>query len=685
MKHLASLLVALSLGCTLQAQDTCYGRLKNDTLTIGNSLIERKFLWNNGNIKTYSLTNKANGQTWLNGNPTPDFRVTKDLPEAQNGDITVEKVKETKIYPAYLKVEVAFKLDQLDIKRVYRIYDDSPVIACDTYLKGIVNSVFGGREVSAADRKNIEFSDDMKSKEVTAVLDQFQFQGQHWHARSVEFSDVTDWHNNLVFEKDIISYRKLGYRGNLLFAYNGEDDCGIFFLKEAPCSAVQLAYQGQDFFTDFGKFTVTGLGITEKDITPDHWTKTYGCVLGVYSEGELNRLQALRSYQKNIRTYRDDRDEMIMMNTWGDRSQDSKVNEAFCLKELERAAQLGVTHFQIDDGWQVGKSPNSAVARGSFKNIWDNKDYWKPDPEKYPRGLNPIVKRGKELGIEIGLWFNPSVQNDFADWQKDAQALVDLYRAYGIRIFKIDGLTIPTKEAETNLHRLFDKVLEETNEEVIFNLDATASRRGGYHSFNEYGNIFLENRYTDWQNYYPYWTLRNLWMLSKYVPAEKLQIEFLNKWRNADKYKGEVFAPANYSFEYLFATTLAGQPLVWLEGTNLPEEALTLKKQIEAYKKFQHDMHTGTILPVGDEPSGRSWTGFQSLKEGKGYLIVYRENHPEETAEIETWLPQGTKIKCTPLMGHGKAMTAVTGKKGRVEVSLPSVNDYVVYKYEITK
>ena len=96
------------------------------------------------------------------------------------------------------------------------------------------------------------------------------------------------------------------------------------------------------------------------------------------------------------------------------------------MKELERAARLGITHFQIDDGWQIGKSPNSAVARGSFKNIWDNKDYWKPDPQKYPRGLHPIVKRGKELGIEIGLWFNPSIQNDFADWQKDAQALISL-------------------------------------------------------------------------------------------------------------------------------------------------------------------------------------------------------------------------------------------------------------------
>lgn len=87
----------------------------------------------------------------------------------------------------------------------------------------------------------------------------------------------------------------------------------------------------------------------------------------VYGDGELQALTALRSYQKNIRRHFRNRDEMVMMNTWGDRSQDTKVNEAFCLQELERAAKLGITHFQIDDGWQVGKSPNSAVAKGSLR------------------------------------------------------------------------------------------------------------------------------------------------------------------------------------------------------------------------------------------------------------------------------------------------------------------------------
>ena len=681
------LLIVLALACTLSslyAQKTCYSELKGDTLVIGNECIERKFIWNGGNLVTYSLSDKVNRKTTFTVKQIPDFFISKDILEASNGTFQVEKVVATDIHPAYLKTTVAYSLGTLDIQRIYRIYDDCPAIACDTYLRGEVNSVFGGREENAADRKNIEFAEDMKSKSVTAILDQLYLKGQHWHAKAVEFWDVTDWNNNLLAERDIIAYRKNNYRGNLLFIRNGEDGTGFFFLKEAPCSSVQLAYKGVDFMAEFGKFMVTGLGITEKDIQKDEWTRTYSCVTGVYGEGELQALTALRSYQKNIRRHFCDRDEMIMMNTWGDRSQDTKVNETFCLQELECAAKLGITHFQIDDGWQTGKSPNSGVAKGSFKNIWNNKNYWKPDPVKYPRGLAPIVKKGKKLGIEIGLWFNPSVQNDFADWEKDAETLIGLFREYGIRIFKIDGLTVPTKKAEINLRNLFDRVLAQTGNKVMFNLDATASRRGGYHMFNEYGNVFLENRYTDWQNYYPYWTLRNLWMLSKYVPAEKLQIEFLNKWRNIQKYGDDPFAPHQYSFEYLFATTMAGQPLVWMEASNLPEEAFTIKDLIEKYKKVQYDFHQGTILPIGDEPSGRSWTGFQSICHSKsGYLLIYREDNAQKETWIETWLPEGTEVVCTSILGNGKTMTTTVGRKGAVRVSLPRHNDFVMYRYEI--
>lgn len=683
MKTLFTVWALACTACFSYGRDAGYSRLQGDTLVIGNNRIERKFAWNGGNLKTCSLTDKTSGATFFTASQAPDFSVSGQAPAASGGTYKTERLAATSIRPACTETTVIFSLDALQVKRVYRVYDDCPAIACDTYLRGAVSALSGGRETDAADRKNIEFAEDMQTKPAAAALDRLYLPGRHWHAKAVEFWDGTDWNNNLVAERNILAYRKSSYRGNLLFVRNGVDGCGFFFLKEAPCSGTQLAYPGADFITEFGKFTVTGLGITANDLREKEWTRLYGCVTGVYGPGEYQALAALRSYQKNLRRQLPGRDEMVMMNTWGDRSQDAKVNEAFCLHELERAARLGITCFQIDDGWQTGKSPNSAVAKGSFRNIWENGSYWKPDPNKYPRGLAPVVAKGKELGVEIGLWFNPSVQDDFADWEKDAETLIGLYRTYGIRVFKIDGLAIPTKRAETRLRRLFDKVLAETGNRVVFNLDATAGRRGGYHLFNEYGNIFLENRYTDWQNYYPYQTLRNLWMLSRYVPAERLQIEFLNKWRNADTYGDDPFAPGRYPFGYLFATTLAGQPLAWLEASNLPGEAFGISSLVEAYKQVQADFHRGMIFPVGEEPSGRSWTGFQSVgPDGRGYLLLYREDNERESARIHTWLPEGATVKCTPVLGNGRPVTVTAERNGAIPVSLPRKNGFVLYRYE---
>ena len=41
MKNILTLLFVLFGGYSLHAQDTCYGFLRNDTLTIGNNLVER--------------------------------------------------------------------------------------------------------------------------------------------------------------------------------------------------------------------------------------------------------------------------------------------------------------------------------------------------------------------------------------------------------------------------------------------------------------------------------------------------------------------------------------------------------------------------------------------------------------------------------------------------------------------
>ena len=665
-----------------KAAGDCKVELKQDTLTIENSQIKRSWLWNNGNLITCKLEDKGNGLAWQLRNNQPDLSLPGEEKEGSEASIRIEEVPASLQYTHHLRATVEYKAGNLQVRKILKIYPDCPAIACELYLKGQASQKWIKALDNPADLQNIEKLTQNSQGGNVPVMEQLMLEGKHWQLEAVEFFDVTDRFNTLVRPVHALSYRDCLYRGNLLFAENTEKEAGFFMLKEAPTSNVQLYYPGGDYLVSEGTFRMVGLGVDSADIKTDEWTKAYSYVTGTFRSGEKQKRMALRNYQMRIRPFLEDRDEMVMLNTWGDRGQDTRVNEAFCLKELELAAKLGVTHFQIDDGWQAGRSANSAYG-GSFKNIWDNPDYWTPDPDRFPNGLAPIVKRGKELGIEVCLWFNPSIQHDYADWQKDADALIALYKKYGIRTFKIDGTFFDNKLAESRLRSLYNRVMEATGWKAVLNLDATAGRRGGYFFFNEYGNIFLENRYTDWGNYYPYWSLRNLWMLSRYVAPQSLQIEFLNKWRNKEKYAGDKFAPSTYSFDYLFAITMAAQPLAWFEASNLPDEAFPTGGVIQKYKTVQHDFHTGYVFPVGDEPSGKSWCGFQSVKDRKGYFLLFRESNEEESFDIDTFFEPGEQVEFTPVLGAGKAFRSIAGKDGRIRFSLSEPNSYVLYSYRV--
>ncbi len=665
-----------------KAAGDCKIELKQDTLTIENSQIKRSWLWNNGNLITCKLEDKGNGLAWQLRNNQPDLSLPGEEKEGSEACIRIEEVPASLQYTHHLRATVEYKAGNLQVRKILKIYPDCPAIACELYLKGQASQKWIKALDNPADLQNIEKLTQNSQGGNVPVMEQLMLEGKHWQLEAVEFFDVTDRFNTLVRPVHALSYRDCLYRGNLLFAENTEKEAGFFMLKEAPTSNVQLYYPGGDYLVSEGTFRMVGLGVDSADIKTDEWTKAYSYVTGTFRSSEKQKRMALRNYQMRIRPFLEDRDEMVMLNTWGDRGQDTRVNEAFCLKELELAAKLGVTHFQIDDGWQAGRSANSAYG-GSFKNIWDNPDYWTPDPDRFPNGLAPIVKRGKELGIEVCLWFNPSIQHDYADWQKDADALIALYEKYGIRTFKIDGTFFDNKLAESRLRSLYNRVMEATGWKAVLNLDATAGRRGGYFFFNEYGNIFLENRYTDWGNYYPYWSLRNLWMLSRYVAPQSLQIEFLNKWRNKEKYAGDKFAPSTYSFDYLFAITMAAQPLAWFEASNLPDEAFPTGGVIQKYKTVQHDFHTGYVFPVGDEPSGKSWCGFQSVKDRKGYFLLFRESNEEESFDMDTFFEPGEQVEFIPVLGAGKAFRSIVGKDGRIRFSLSEPNSYVLYSYRV--
>lgn len=667
---------------------SCKAFLHNDTLTLENDVVFQHFRWNNGNLIRLAFGDHKSGQSIFVSDDQPSFNTgIKGSVTTGKGTLQTLNIAATSSAPAHVKVEVVCTIDKMHVLRVFRLYPFCPAIACDLYLKGEKedNMIFSS---NSGDLTNIE-NDKARIQDESQIVvtDKVRLQGNHWKAKSVEFFDVSDRNNTMVQTYDRVLFsQECQLRGNLLFLQNVLSGKRLFILKEAPTSSVQLYYEGYDFIVKRDEVKIIGLGVTASELTDTAWIKAYGTVIGLsLTNDELGVLSSLRKYQNAVRTHLPGRDDMIMMNTWGDRGRDTKVNEAFCLAELEAGAKLGISHFQLDDGWQTGLSKNSAYQGGSLENIWRNPNYWKPNLQKFPNGLSSVIKKGKDLGIEICLWFNPSSDNDNVNWEKDADALIALYKEYGIRTFKIDGVKLPNKASEINFRKMLDKVVKATEGKAVFNLDVTAGRRGGYNFFNEYGNIFLENRYTDWQNYYPYWTLRNLWMLSKYIPSQTLQIEFLNIWRNQKNYIGDPFGPINYTFDYTFAITMMAQPLAWFEATGLPLEAFQSAPVIKKYKSLQNEIHSGTILPIGAEPDGIQWTGFQSIIGNKGYLLVFREASPVVKANVKIWLAPGTKVKCERIIGVGKSFTAKVDVNETLPFEFKTPNTYTLYKYEVIK
>jgi alpha-galactosidase len=667
-----------------QPAGKCTAFIRNDTMVIKNNVVWQYFKWTDGNLVRIGFGRVDPWRSFIQPDTKPGLTIGQVSPGGK-GKIRFElkRMSATEVMEEHLEFDVYSSLGELEVKRVFTVFPDCPAIRCDIFLKG----KFAGtsqKNINQADLKNIESeSARLQNESSLASSDIIKLDGPHWQARAVEFFDITDRNNTLVQEYDRLAYRQeTQLRGNLLLLTNTVNGDRLFLLKEAPVSSVQLNYPGYDFTVKQGEARVLGLGISPSDLNDSVWTQAYGTVTGLsLTNDELGILTSLRQYQMKCRIHKPGRDDMILMNTWGDRNQDKRVNEAFALAELEAGSRLGITHFQLDDGWQTGRSSNSAFKGGSLDNIWRNPDYWKPDPVKFPNGLAPVVKKGKDLGIEVCVWFNPSPDNGNINWEKDATALIELYKKYGIRTFKIDGVKLPDKLSEINFRKMLDMVVKETGGNAVFNLDVTAGRRGGYNYFNEYGNLFLENRYTDWKNYYPFWTLRNLWMLSKYIPAQNLQIEYLNIWRNQANYASDPFGPVNYSFDYVFAITMMAQPLAWFEATGLPSEAFKTAGIIKKYRSIQSDIHSGTILPIGQEPDGNSWTGFQSLKGNDGYLLIFRERSGEKTSAVKTWFKEGDKVSLTTVLGQGKSFPAKAGKNGVIVFSLDKPDSFVLYKY----
>ena len=138
----------------------------------------------------------------------------------------------------------------------------------------------------------------------------------------------------------------------------------------------------------------------------------------MYAASEEEALDRYKKYELVVHKYLPHCDNTLIMNTWGDRNKDSRINESFILNELGAAAALGITHYQIDDGWQQGLSKNSAEKINFLWDDWQASD-WEVNSTRFPHGLKKVKEKADSLGISLGLWFNPSKNDWYVAWECD--------------------------------------------------------------------------------------------------------------------------------------------------------------------------------------------------------------------------------------------------------------------------
>lgn len=679
--------------------EDCYVFFDESKFVIGNDLIERS--WNmKGEIpQSISLKNKKNGKEWLDNKDwmivdenTPSFlKAPMVLGKKVGSSIKVKIDDDFGFALKHLIAEVEIEYDQVRLRWYHIIYPHMPIlrtyISCETKIEVTADKSI--KDCGKFQNQNLEedinkTKNDFYEEDYVDLLPSLPL---HCKWKAVRLIDVTDHHNNLVSTEEGLFYprERALISGNVLIVKDMLCEDGFIFIKEGPTF---LAYQGgmsHDFQIYGNNIFAAGWGFTVEELNRYRSLDTYGSAVVLWEGDEEAALISLQQYHRALHRYVPERDAFVMCNTWGDRSRDGRINERFIMQELEIAKSLGVSCYQIDDGWQKGVTANSIISGGVWEGYHkNNPDFWKVNEERFPNGLEPVGKAARARNIRLGLWFSPDSTDNFANWEKDADILIELHRKYGVTSFKLDGIKIRSKKGEQNLFNMMQKVVRETEGKVLFNLDVTAEVRNGYYGKVQYGCLFLENRYTDWRNYYPHWTLRNLWMLSKYYPTFRLQMEFLNVKRNVHLYKGDVLAPSVCGIEYAFAVTMFANPLAWMELTNLDEESVKiLQNVINVYRKYQPEILSGYILPIGQEPSGTSWTGFQSITgEEKGFLLIIREYNKDDNYNFKLWKVRNKKLQLHRLSGKGEDQIVNVDENGQVNLCLDGKFQYSLYAYE---
>lgn len=644
-------------------------RFDGGELVAANPDIERRWRLEGGTLRATVLTDRASGRAWLapgdgpgmvppGGAPLAPLRVAW-LPEPE----PVLPVEE----PAERGMLEVVGADGRGWRLHLRVAHAGPFVGCRLELVGPPRAAAGTAAAGAASGVEGDAAEAAAAGD-DDLCERLALAAHHLELSEVRLQDQTDRHDDLAQELRwrLAPGSPLALRTCLAAVEDVLAGDGLVLVKQAPLPHVRPCPEGPDVRGEDRRVELRGHGCGDA-------AQGYAWTVIPYRGGRWGRAAALHRWQRSLRAWDPARDGRFITNTWGDRNRDGRICDEFVRAEIAAGARLGADACQIDDGWQKGITANSVerAKGGVWIGFWAaDPQFWQPHPQRFPAGIEGVAAAARSAGMDFGLWFAPDSAEQFANWRKDADTVLDLHRRLGVRHLKVDGVKARTKLGEERLRAFLHAVVRESAGALVVDLDITAEVRPGYFGPGsiESGVLFVENRYSDWRRWWPQATLRTLWQLAWHVPPQRLRMEFLNPARNQDKYAGDPLAPMAWPLDFGFATVAVSSPLGWFEASNLPPEmTAALVPVVAAWRRHRAELHAGTILPIGDCPRGDAWTGFCSVGAGTAHVLAFRERNQAGAHRFA--LPPGVPAGAPLALVAGRGSAAWDGDALRVTIT----------------
>lgn len=442
-------------------------------------------------------------------------------------------------------------------------------------------------------------------------------------------------------------------------------DGGVILVKESPKCVNQPGHNTGAFYSGPDGVSITGWGLLPGELLADRYRECWANWSIIYRGGADDLEMALKRFDAMRYPVSPGRDLFLLANTWGPANPYGAqfTEEEFLLREIPALADLGVEVLQIDDGWQrSGGGPEAA----NFL-------------PRYAQGWTPLKQAADRAGLRLGLWvavrnarvpdmvFNLD-QLGFVTWKADFELLAN--RA-------------DYEQRTERLRQVMKHAWGRTQFALCPEYD---DQRYGWYYAREYGSIFFQNVQEGLPPHLtmvPYHVLRQHWLMSRYFPANKLQVML----QNPERTRADLSDAPEHGHDYCFAMGLPFVPCFFQSAQYLsPRGRDELKPLIRVYKQHREQMFSAFTFPVGDLPDNSSWSGFQMAEPAgdRGYLLLFRERHNEAAERnIRLRFLAGRALRIEDLL-TGDTRTAKVADTGECGFSIPKAPGFVFLRYEAT-